>query len=136
MPYGSGPDPLADDPIAEMLNARGGKWTAAVVLHLRSRTLRFSELRRGIGGISQKALTITLRGLERDGLVLRTSFATIPPRVDYNLTDLGQEALRVFEAWEEFARMHATEVRESRQRFDAALSRPLPREFPPRSAQR
>jgi DNA-binding HxlR family transcriptional regulator len=103
-----------------MLTARGSKWTAAVVLQLRGHTMRFSELRREIGGISQKALTITLRGLERDGLVSRTSFATIPPRVDYSLTSLGQEALRVFEAWEDFARKHATEVIASRQRFDDA----------------
>jgi DNA-binding HxlR family transcriptional regulator len=117
-----------------MLTARGSKWTAAVVLQLRGQTLRFSELRRGIHGISQKALTITLRGLERDGLVSRISFATIPPRVDYSLTSLGLEALRVFEAWEDFARKHATEVIASRQRFDDAVGDlPLPAEFMRRS---
>lgn len=118
-----------------MLTARGSKWTAAVVLQLRGQTMRFSELRREIGGISQKALTITLRSLERDGLVSRTSFATIPPRVDYSLTSLGQEALRVFEAWEDFARRHATEVLASRQRFDdASGDEPLPAAFIRRSA--
>lgn len=121
MPTRSGPQTSPNDVITEMLTARGSKWTAAVVLQLRERTLRFSELRREVGGISQKALTITLRSLERDGLVSRLSFATIPPRVDYSLTDLGLEALRVFEAWEAFARRHASEVVASRRRFDAAL---------------
>lgn len=120
MPIRSGRSPFDDDVMTEMLTARGTKWTAAVVLTLRGQTRRFSELKREISGISQKALTITLRGLERDGLVSRASFATIPPRVDYSLTSLGQEALRVFEAWEDFAREHASEVLASRQRFDHA----------------
>jgi DNA-binding HxlR family transcriptional regulator len=131
----SGPSPLDNAMIAEMLTARGSKWTAAVVLSLRGQTMRFSELRREIGGVSQKALTITLRSLERDGLVLRTSYATIPPRVDYSLTGLGLEALRVFEAWEDFARKHATEVLASRRRFDDAVGdEPQPAEFMPRRA--
>lgn len=126
----SGSSSFDSDVITEMLTARGSKWTAAVVLQLRGHTMRFSELRREIAGISQKALTITLRGLERDGLVSRTSFATIPPRVDYSLTGLGLEALRVFEAWEDFARNHATEVLASRRRFDDALGvEPLPAAF-------
>ena len=126
----SGPNPLDNDAVAEMLTARGSKWTAAVVLSLRGQTMRFSELRREIGGVSQKALTITLRSLERDGPVSRTSFATIPPRVDYSLTGLGQEALRIFEAWEDFARRHATEVLASRRRFDDAIGdEPQPAEL-------
>jgi len=106
-----------------LLRARGGKWTVAIVLSLRGETLRFSELRRGIG-VSQKGLTIALRALERDGLVSRTSYPTIPPRVDYALTELGNEALRVFEAWEEFARRFGAEVLASRRRFDAAQDAP------------
>jgi len=90
----------------------------SVILHLRGQTLRFSELRRGIPGISQKTLTATLRTLERDGFVSRTSFATIPPRVDYALTQLGNEVLRVFEAWEDFSNRHWAHVLASRQRFD------------------
>lgn len=110
--------PPRDASIDEMLIVRNGKWTVAVVLKLRGNTLRFSELRREIG-VSQKALTATLRALERDGLVSRTSYATIPPRVDYALTELGREALRVFEAWEDFALKYAAEVLASRRRFDA-----------------
>jgi DNA-binding HxlR family transcriptional regulator len=93
----------------------------SVILHLRGQTLRFSELRRGIPGISQKTLTVTLRTLERDGFVSRTSFATIPPRVDYALTELGNEVLRVFEAWEEFSHRHWDHVVASRRRFDELL---------------
>jgi DNA-binding HxlR family transcriptional regulator len=67
----------------EMLTTRSSKWHLTVVLHLRRETKRFSELQRDIGTISQKALTSSLRTLERDGLLLRTSYATIPPRVEY-----------------------------------------------------
>jgi DNA-binding HxlR family transcriptional regulator len=105
----------------ELLRVRNSKWTVAIVLKLRTGPHRFSQLRREIG-VSQKTLTATLRALERDGLVSRTSFATIPPRVDYALTELGREALRVYEAWEQFAVRHWAEVLASRQRFDAALN--------------
>src|SRR5688572_18746545 len=110
-------DPRA---IEEMLRVRNSKWTVAVVLKLRTGSHRFGELRREIG-VSQKTLTATLRALERDGLLSRTSYATIPPRVDYALTELGREALRVFEAWEQFAVRHWAEVMASRRRFDEAL---------------
>ena len=99
---------------------RGGKWTVTVVLRLRGRTLRFSQLQREIG-VSQKTLTLTLRGLERDGFVSRTSYATSPPRVDYALTELGTDASGVLEIWEAFARKHRAVVEASRRRFDDAL---------------
>lgn len=105
--------------IEELLTARTSKWTVVVVLHLRNETLRFSELLRAIDGISQKALTSALRGLERDGFISRTSYATIPPRVEYTLTGLGGEVLRLFEAWETFAARHWSDVVSARQRFDA-----------------
>ena len=81
--------------------------------------MRFSEIQRDIGTISQKALTQSLRALERDGFVSRTSYATIPPRVDYAVTRLGQEALKAFEAFESFAARHWQEVLEARLLFDA-----------------
>ena len=105
--------------IEELLTTRNSKWTLTVVLHLRHDTLRFSELQRDIGTISQKALTASLRALERDGFVSRTSYATIPPRVDYALTELGAEALKAFEAFEAFAARHWHRVVEARQLFDA-----------------
>src|SRR5579863_4999857 len=70
----------------EILDRVGDKWSVYIVATLGKRPLRFSELRRAIDGISQRMLTLTLRGLERDGLVTRTVFATVPPRVDYGLT--------------------------------------------------
>jgi DNA-binding HxlR family transcriptional regulator len=112
--------------IEELLTTRNSKWTLVVVLHLRRQTMRFSELQREIGTISQKALTASLRALERDGFVLRTSYATIPPRVDYELTALGQEALLAFEAFEMFAAKHWQSVLDARRDFDSRdLSEPV-----------
>ncbi len=79
-----------DCPVRDVLNRIGDKWSV-LVLHLLSvQTRRFTELKNEIDGISQRMLTVTLRGLERDGLVSRTVYPVVPPRVDYALTDLGQ----------------------------------------------
>lgn len=110
--------------IDELLSTRQSKWNVTVVLHLRRDTKRFSELQREIGSISQKMLTASLRALERDGFVSRTSYATIPPRVDYALTELGAEALKAFEAFEQFAALHWQSVLEARRLFDARSSGP------------
>jgi DNA-binding HxlR family transcriptional regulator len=111
--------------IEELLTTRQSKWNVTVVLHLRRDTKRFSELQREIGSISQKMLTASLRTLERDGFVTRTSYATIPPRVDYALTELGSEALKAFEAFEAFASLHWQNVLEARRLFDARSGGPL-----------
>jgi DNA-binding HxlR family transcriptional regulator len=108
----------AQDVIDELLTARSSKWTIVVVLHLRRQTRRFSELNRDIAGISHKALSATLRALERDGFISRTSYATIPPRVEYALTELGEDVLKLFEAWEVFAARHWERVLEARRQFD------------------
>jgi DNA-binding HxlR family transcriptional regulator len=79
--------------VSAVLQRVGDKWTILVVQRLGGGPRRFNELRTEVGGISQKMLTTTLRGLERDGFVTRTVFPTIPPRVDYELTDLGRELL-------------------------------------------
>ena len=79
--------------ISEVLARVGDKWTVLVVTHLGEGPMRFNELRRSINGISQRMLTLTVRGLERDGLVTRTVSPTIPPRVDYELTVLGRDLL-------------------------------------------
>ncbi len=79
---------------------------------------RFNEIKRIVGGISQRMLTLTLRGLERDGLVTRTVFPTIPPRVDYELTDLGRGLWQPVEALGKWAFDHRTEIEEARARFD------------------
>ncbi len=122
-----GPVSLPLDPaiLEELLATRHSKWNAAIVLHLRRDTKRFSELQREIGHISQKALTASLRALERDGFILRTGYATIPPRVDYALTELGIEALAAFEAFEQFAISNWQSVVEARRAFDARSSGPV-----------
>src|SRR4249920_207727 len=79
--------------VSEVLARVGDKWTVLVVSMLGDGPRRFNELRRALGSISQRMLTLTLRGLERDGLVTRTVFPTIPPRVDYELTKLGRSLL-------------------------------------------
>jgi DNA-binding HxlR family transcriptional regulator len=81
--------------------------------------MRFNELKRGIGGISQRMLTLTLRGLERDGLVNRTMFATVPPRVDYELTELGHSLRHPIEALGNWAFANIGNVEQAREAFDA-----------------
>ena len=76
--------------MADILNRIGDKWSVMIVGHLTRKTMRFNELRHSIGGISQRMLTLTLRNLERDGLVIRTVYPEIPPRVEYQLTELGR----------------------------------------------
>jgi DNA-binding HxlR family transcriptional regulator len=75
--------------VTQVLSRIGDKWTVLVIIMLRERPYRFNELKRGIDGISQRMLTLTLRNMERDGLVTRTVTPSIPPRVDYELTDIG-----------------------------------------------
>ena len=104
--------------ISEMLARVGDKWTVLVVNYLGNRTLRFSELRRMIGGISQKMLTTTLRNLERDGFVTRTIYPTVPPRVDYALTELGEELLVPVNALAEWTRANMDRIGAARRKFD------------------
>src|SRR5690348_4877615 len=76
--------------VASVLARAGDKWRVLLIMLLGDGPKRFNDLKRMIGGISQRMLTLTLRGLERDGLITRTMCPTIPPRVDYELTDLGR----------------------------------------------
>jgi DNA-binding HxlR family transcriptional regulator len=82
--------PAACQKVAPILARVGDKWSVLIVIILAGGTCRFNELKRRVEGISQRMLTLTLRGLERDGLVTRTAYPTIPPRVEYGLTDLGR----------------------------------------------
>lgn len=108
----------------DVLMVRPGKWTLTVVTLLRGETRRFNELRREAGGISQKTLTATLRDLERDGFVTRTMYGTIPPRVDYELTELGRELLDLADGFRQFALRNRLRVEAARERFDAAGGEP------------
>jgi DNA-binding HxlR family transcriptional regulator len=104
--------------VASVLARVGDKWSVFVIMQLGSGPRRFNELKRMIGGISQRMLTLTLRGLERDGLVTRTIFPTIPPRVDYELTDLGRGLSKPVEALGRWALEHQPEIEGARVRFD------------------
>ena len=108
--------------VSGILSRVGDKWTVLVVGKLGRGPMRFNELRTAVGGISQKMLTTTLRGLERDGFVTRTVFPTIPPRVDYELTELGSELLVPVNALGDWARRNTTRVNEARARFDASAA--------------
>ena len=105
--------------VASILARVGDKWSVFVIMMLGNGPLRFNELKRMVGGISQRMLTLTLRGLERDGLVTRTVFPTIPPRVDYELTDLGRGLSKPVEALGKWAFDHRVEIEGARTKFDA-----------------
>jgi DNA-binding HxlR family transcriptional regulator len=106
--------------VSDVLSRIGDKWTVLVVEILGRGPTRFNELRRKIGGISQKMLTTTLRQLERDGMLVRTVYPTIPPRVDYELTELGRELLVPVRALGAWARENMDRINDARQRFDSA----------------
>ena len=114
------PDPNQADcrGVASILARVGDKWTVFVIMMLSDGPKRFNELKRMINGISQRMLTLTLRGLERDGLVTRTIFPTIPPRVDYELTDLGRGLQQPVKALGQWAMDHLTQIEGARTRFD------------------
>jgi DNA-binding HxlR family transcriptional regulator len=108
--------------VASILARVGDKWSVFVIMMLGGGPLRFNELKRMVGGISQRMLTLTLRGLERDGLVTRTVFPTIPPRVDYELTDLGRGLSKPVEALGKWAFDHRVEIEGARAKFDGKNS--------------
>ena len=124
--------------VREVLNRVGDKWSVLIVALLGDGTKRFSELRRSIEGISQRMLTLTLKGLERDGLVTRTVYPTIPPRVEYGLTKLGRSLLVPITALGEWAAHNREKIQAARERYDAqnsnrrALATTATRATPPR----
>jgi DNA-binding HxlR family transcriptional regulator len=105
--------------VSPVLNRVGDKWSMLIVMILATGPRRFNELKREIDGISQRMLTLTLRGLERDGLVNRTVEPTVPPKVTYALTDLGQSLKEPVEALGQWAIQHIACIRTAQQRFDA-----------------
>ena len=106
--------------VSGVLARIGDKWSVLIVSRLGAAPRRFNELKRDIGGISQRMLTLTLRGLERDGLVTRTVFPTIPPRVDYELTALGRSLLEPVSALGDWALMNIGKIDAARAKFDNA----------------
>nr|NUR36966.1 helix-turn-helix transcriptional regulator [Sphingomonas sp.] len=105
--------------ISTLLSRIGDKWTVLVVTTLGEGPRRFNELRREIPTVSQRMLTLTLRNLERDGLVSRTVTPTIPPRVDYELTALGQSLLHPIKGLAQWALENVGTIHEAQARFDA-----------------
>jgi DNA-binding HxlR family transcriptional regulator len=106
--------------IGEVLARIGDKWTVLIVNLLGAGPKRFSAIRREVGGISQRMLTLTLRALERDGLVTRTVHPTVPPSVEYQLTALGRSLLVPVHVLGEWALKHQRTITDARRRFDAA----------------
>ncbi len=117
--------------ISELLSRVGDKWSVLVIAYLGHGPLRFSELQRQVAPISQKMLTTTLRALERDGLVTRTVYPTIPPRVDYELTELGRDLLKPINGLTEWALKNSDRIDAARAKFEkkaeaARFGRPRP----------
>lgn len=105
--------------VREVLDRVGDKWSLAVINELGPGPRRFTELKRAFDGISQRMLTLTLRGLERDGLVTRTVHPVVPPRVDYELTPLGRTLLETGWGLMNWALRHRDEMDRARRLYDA-----------------
>jgi len=104
-------------PVRDVLDRVADRWSLLVLIALQDGTLRFSDLRRAVGDISQRMLSQTVRRLEQDGLVARRVHPTVPPRVDYTLTDMGQSILGPLEALVDWAEAHHGRIREAREAF-------------------
>lgn len=117
--------PDVDDgtcPVRSILDRVGDRWTALVVSNLAEGPLRFSEIKRRVKGISQRMLTETLRGLERDGMVSRTQFPTIPPKVEYALRPLGESLLGPVQMLVRWSVEHREEIGSARREYDARVA--------------
>ena len=115
-------DAREDCEVRQILDRLADKWSLLVIALLDDRTMRFTELRRRIDGISQRMLTVTLRQLERDGMVLRTVHPVVPPRVDYELTPLGRSLHATVQSLVVWTEAHQTDIAEARSRYDAATT--------------
>ncbi len=109
--------------IREVLARVGDKWSVFVISLLGERTMRFTELQQSIEAVSQRMLTLTLRQLERDGLVKRVVYPVVPPRVEYSLTELGRTLLPPVVALAEWAQMHRVDIDAARAAYDTQPDR-------------
>lgn len=105
-------------PIGEILSRVGDKWTIMLFAALGGRRMRFKDLHRAIDGISQRMLTVTLRNLERDGLLVRTAYPTIPPRVEYEVSDLGRSLKQVLAPVANWVHVNQADIEAFRRQFD------------------
>ena len=106
-------------PTRMVLDRIADKWTVLIVGALEEKTKRFGELRREVGGVSQKMLTQTLRGLERDGVVVRMVYASVPPKVEYSLTPLGRTLVHILEEIRKWSELNIEDVLKARDDFDS-----------------
>ncbi|MFB8104491.1 MULTISPECIES: helix-turn-helix domain-containing protein [unclassified Streptomyces] len=105
--------------VRQILDRVADKWSLLAIANLERRTLRFSELRRLIDGISQRMLTVTLRQLERDGLVRRTVYPVVPPRVEYELTPMGATLHTTIRSLVDWTEGHQQEIARARAEYDS-----------------
>ncbi|MBB1154441.1 MULTISPECIES: winged helix-turn-helix transcriptional regulator [Amycolatopsis] len=120
-------------PTRQVLDRIANKWTMLVIMSLEDKTLRFSELRSRIEGVSQKMLTQTLRGMESDGFVLRTVYPTVPVTVEYSLTDLGESLAKTVDVLRGWAYGHMSAIEDARKEY-LARTETLPSEAQMRDA--
>ncbi|WP_432841631.1 winged helix-turn-helix transcriptional regulator [Dactylosporangium sp. CA-092794] len=120
-------EPAAPCPVREVLERVSGKWSIQIVIAAAPGPIRFTELERAIEGISRRMLTLTLRSLERDGLIERTVYPTVPPKVVYTLTDPARELYESFLQLMEWAERNRAQITQARRRYDTEATRePLP----------
>jgi DNA-binding HxlR family transcriptional regulator len=115
-------DTREDCDVRQILDRIGDKWSLLVIALLDNESMRFTELKKTIDGISQRMLTVTLRQLERDGLVNRTVHPVVPPRVDYELTPLGVTLHATIQSLVSWTETHQSEIATARARYDAQVS--------------
>ena len=113
-----------DCEVRQILDRVADKWSLLTIALLERKTMRFSELQRQIDGVSQRMLTVTLRQLERDGLVTRTVYPVVPPRVEYTLTDLGCTLLSTIQSLVSWTEVHQAEIAAARAEYDARAAEP------------
>jgi DNA-binding HxlR family transcriptional regulator len=123
-------DPASHDcrAVSAILSRIGDKWSVLIISRLGEGPRRFNEIKRIIGGISQRMLTLTLRNLERDGLISRTVTPSVPPRVDYALTELGRDLLGPVTALSQWAIAHQPCIEAARTQFDLREGAEAPQE--------
>lgn len=113
-------------PLREVLDRVSGKWSIQIIVAVAKGPVRFTVLQRSIDGISRRMLTLTLRNLERDGLLIRTVYPTIPPKVEYKLTDIAKELHRSLVSLTDWAERNRTTVAAARVAYDRAAEQDSP----------
>lgn len=107
-------------PLAEVIDHVAGKWSIGILVAAAHGPVRFTELERAINGVSRRMLTLTLRKLERDGLLLRTVYPTVPPKVEYTLTDMANELHETLRSLTDWAERHRADIAAAQRFYDAA----------------